>query len=157
MPVTGIVRVDRRDSPWTSLHALPRRQDLVPKTGTKKRHMSSPTSNLSPRSPLLLFGVVGGPVAWILEILLVVYASQACAARELELIIGTVVISLLAVAACAVCWRIWREGDDGSGEGGGRSDRTVFMAVGGLDIGGISLFVILTVVVSALLLGNKCS
>ena len=103
------------------------------------------------------FGLVGGPIAWGLEILLVVYVSPECARREGILIAGTIVLALVAVAACVVSYGIWHRAEDTPADLSGGSGRSTFFAVGGFYIGAISVFVILAVVLSTLILGKNCS
>jgi hypothetical protein len=87
----------------------------------------------------------------------VVYASQDCARREGILIAGTIVFGLVAMAACIMSYGVWRRAEDTPADLSGGSGRDTFFAVGGFYIGVISLFVILTVVVSTLILGKNCS
>ena len=104
----------------------------------------------------LWFGLLGGPLAWVLEILLVYYTSSNCVARTPLLIGGTVVAALLALGAGAVSWRISQQVDQSGVDAPALPDRLEFYATGGIYISLLSLLVVLMVLLTALILGSSC-
>lgn len=115
--------------------------------------MSSPAGP-STRSPLLWFGILGGPVAWGVEIILVFVTSRNCKGNLGELITGTLILILVAVASFIAALLIWLQVQRTPSES---AERVGFYATGGMYIGGISIFVVVMAVVFALGLGNSCT
>jgi hypothetical protein len=100
-----------------------------------------------PRGVLgLWYGLLGGPVAWLLG-LQADYSlvRLACAkGTMLPLHLVSLATLLIALGAAAVAWRDWqRAGPEWPGEGGGVLDRSRFMAAIGLGAGALFSLVIL--------------
>jgi hypothetical protein len=110
-------------------------------------------SGLARRTRGLWFGLLGGPLAWVLEMFLVYYTSGNCSARTTLLIAGTIVAALVAIAAGAVSWRISQEAEQA---GTALAGRVEFYATGGIYISILSLLVVLMVLLTAVILGSSC-
>lgn len=103
---------------------------------------------------MLWFGILGGPIAWGAEVILVFVTSRNCKGNLEPLITGTLLLILLASASFAASLLVWREAQRTPTES---AERVGFYATGGMFIGAISGFVVLMAMVFALGLGNRCT
>jgi hypothetical protein len=111
-------------------------------------------SPVSARSPLLWFGILGGPIAWGAEVILVFVTSRNCKGNLGTLITGTILLILVAVASFVAALLVWRQTERTPSES---AERVGFYATGGMYIGAISIFVVVMAVVFAVGLGNRCT
>ncbi len=106
----------------------------------------------------LWFGLLGGHIAWSLQLLVGYYlVSLACAggfagaqvlgvgAFDLLIWLLTLVAALVALGAGVIAWKSWRRtGVGGHLETGGPAGRSGFMALAGVLLDGLFVLIILT-------------
>lgn len=109
----------------------------------RTNHRMSASERLG--SPLLWFGVLGGPAAWTAHLLVsygLVYVVRG-GGPVLLLHLTTLVTALVALAAGFAAWRGWRPHPDNEAQDANVAGRRAFMGYTGLLLSGLFFLVIL--------------
>lgn len=120
-----------------------------------------PSSTSSPASSkfglaALLAGILGGPVAWLVDLdVSYALASQACRSGHLGVIRLVPCLSLLVVggAVFAAWWSTRQTSRNAQDDGGRPDDRAHFMAVSGLVLSAVFALVIIAQAIPRFILG----